>query len=184
MAAAVDDSGSKAREVADYSTAKSDQMVASLDFVGQQAIDHRPEPVPALALLAGWNEDRLDRHSGEAVLKAAAENAPDIFVADHQKPAATRKRRQMSSRSVDEAMLDQHVVRIDAERDLDPCHSASRIARGGGASGRQGPAPSLPRRSERRGCRRTDRAVPGSRSRSRCRGGRWSALGSGSKTSA
>ena len=58
MAATLDDGGGEPDEIADHAAAERDQMVAALDPQREQLVDQGRESCPALAALAGLEDDR------------------------------------------------------------------------------------------------------------------------------
>ncbi len=103
-------------------------MVAPLDAVREQRVDDGLEPGPALARLAGRDEDRHRLDLTQAALQATPERGPDRLVADDEQPPIARERREMFAGAVEQAVLDQDVVTALAERDVDRLHRVSRTA--------------------------------------------------------
>src|SRR3546814_571145 len=66
-AAAIDDGGGEADEIADDAAAERDDMVAALDAEGKAAVDQLRKRFPALARLAGREKDRRRDDGPQAV---------------------------------------------------------------------------------------------------------------------
>src|SRR5690606_17326181 len=84
MAAALDDRRGEAGQVADHAAAEGKDMVAPLDAELEQPVDQRGKRLPALAALAGRQQDRRrgDPVAGESVGELPALERPHRLVAD------------------------------------------------------------------------------------------------------
>ena len=123
-AAALEDRGGEAGEVADHAAAEGDDMVAALDPELEQP--RRPARSSRAQLLLASPGGTSDRRDVEpATPPAAAPCAAQTFSsATDDDPPAARMRREQLAGAVEQAGADRDRVAALAERDLDPLHRA------------------------------------------------------------
>ena len=121
MAAALEDGGGKADEVANDPAAQRDDMVAAFDLQREQGVEQLLQMPPALGLFARRQDDGFDPDIGgaQAGVEPGQLGCGDVGVRDDDEPAAPGEAGKLVPGAIERALFDQDVVAARVQRDLD-----------------------------------------------------------------
>ena len=121
VAAAFQDRGGKADQIADHAAAQRDDMVAAFDFQREQRVEQLFQMAPALGLFARWQDDRFDRDVGgaQAGVEAGQLGLGHIGVGDDDQAPLARIGGEDGAGAVERALFDQDIIAARTQRDAD-----------------------------------------------------------------
>jgi hypothetical protein len=126
-AAALEDRRGKADEVADHPAAERQHVIAALDFLGQQPVDHKLEHGPRLGAFARLEHQpaRLEPGPGQRAFDRVLPVSGDVAVGHHRHAPLAQQGAALGGQVGQQPAADPHLVGAAGQFDRDHSHSSS-----------------------------------------------------------